>query len=136
MEKPDVDSIDGLSPAISIDQKTTSKNPRSTVGTGTEINDYAPALCSCWNAILYQWSWSYYGFSIEQIVDKVLELPGASAVEILAPVIRKKEGTSIRPFWIRSRRTAMRPCARGWRYLRCDGSARLSKASSMILKLW
>ena len=76
MEKPDVDSIDGLSPAISIDQKTTSKNPRSTVGTATEINDYLRLLYArvgtpyCINghgAIIVS--------SVEQIVDKVLELP-------------------------------------------------------------
>ena len=60
MEKPDVDSIDGLSPAISIDQKTASKNPRSTVGTVTEINRLSSSpLCACGCALLYQWAWSH-----------------------------------------------------------------------------
>ena len=76
MEKPDVDSIDGLSPAISIDQKTTSKNPRSTVGTTTEINDYLRLLYArvgtpyCING-----HGAIKASSVEQIVDKVLELP-------------------------------------------------------------
>ena len=62
MEKPDVDAIDGLSPAISIDQKTTSKNPRSTVGTTTEINDYLRLLYgTCGDALLYQRAWGYQG---------------------------------------------------------------------------
>ena len=62
MEKPDVDAIDGLSPAISIDQKTTSKNPRSTVGTTTEINDYLRLLYArVGDALLYQRAWSYQG---------------------------------------------------------------------------
>ena len=61
MDKPDVDSIDGLSPAISIDQKTTSKNPRSTVGTVTEINDYLRLLYACWNALLCEWSRKNFG---------------------------------------------------------------------------
>ena len=93
MEKPDVDSIDGLSPAISIDQKTTSKNPRSTVGTATEINDYLRLLYArvgtpyCING-----HGAIKASSVEQIVDKVLELPERQRLQILAPVIRKKKG--------------------------------------------
>ncbi len=93
MEKPDVDSIDGLSPAISIDQKTTSKNPRSTVGTVTEIYDYLRLLYArigiphcpvCGREISQQ--------TIDQIVDKIMELPENSKIQILAPIVRGKKG--------------------------------------------
>ena len=93
MEKPDVDYIDGLSPAISIDQKTTSKNPRSTVGTVTEIYDYLrllyarigiPHCPKCGQEVQRQ--------SIDQIVDKVMSLGEGTKIQILAPVIRGKKG--------------------------------------------
>ena len=93
MEKPDVDYIDGLSPAISIDQKTTSKNPRSTVGTVTEIYDYLRLLWArvgtphcpvCGKEIRQQ--------TIDQIIDQVLELPEGSRIQILAPVVRSRKG--------------------------------------------
>lgn len=93
MEKPDVDYIEGLSPAISIDQKTTNKNPRSTVGTVTEIYDYLRLLYArvgvphcpvCGKVISQQ--------TLDQIVDKVLSLPEGSRVQILAPVVRRKKG--------------------------------------------
>ena len=93
MEKPDVDSIDGLSPAISIDQKTTSKNPRSTVGTVTEIYDYLrllwarigiPHCPKCGKEIRQQ--------SVDQIIDQLLALPQGSKMQILAPVIRGRKG--------------------------------------------
>ncbi len=93
MEKPDVDSIDGLSPAISIDQKTTSKNPRSTVGTVTEIYDYLRLLYArvgvphcpvCGKEIQKQ--------SIDQVVDKVLALPEGTKFQVLAPVAKGKKG--------------------------------------------
>lgn len=93
MDKPDVDSIDGLSPAISIDQKTTSKNPRSTVGTVTEINDYLRLLYArvghpiCPNDHI-----EISSQSVEQMVDKVLELPERTKIQILAPVVAKKKG--------------------------------------------
>lgn len=99
MDKPDVDSIDGLSPAISIDQKTTSHNPRSTVGTVTEINDFLRLL------------WARVGTPIcpndnipitsqspEQMVDRVLELPERTRLQILSPVIRDKKGTQKKVF--------------------------------------
>ena len=93
MEKPDVDYIDGLSPAISIDQKTTSKNPRSTVGTVTEIYDYlrllwarvgTPHCPKCGKEIHQQ--------TIDQIIDQVTALPEATRIQVLAPVIRGKKG--------------------------------------------
>ena len=97
MNKPDVDSIDGLSPAISIDQKTTSKNPRSTVGTVTEIYDYArllwarigtPHCPQCGKEIKNQ--------SIDQIVDKILELKDGTRLQLFAPVIRGKKGEHVK----------------------------------------
>lgn len=93
MDKPDVDSIEGLSPAISIDQKTTSRNPRSTVGTVTEINDYLRLLYArvgvpyCING-----HGAIAASSVEQIVDEVLELPERQRLQILAPIVRKKKG--------------------------------------------
>lgn len=93
MDKPDVDSIEGLSPAISIDQKTTSRNPRSTVGTATEINDYLRLLYArvgipyCING-----HGAITASSVEQIVDEVLELPERQRLQILAPIVRKKKG--------------------------------------------
>ena len=93
MDKPDVDSIDGLSPAISIDQKTTSKNPRSTVGTVTEIYDYlrllwarcgVPHCPKCGKEIRRQ--------SVDQIVDQILQLPERTRFQLLAPVVRGKKG--------------------------------------------
>ncbi|KRM13591.1 excinuclease ABC subunit UvrA [Paucilactobacillus suebicus] len=99
MDKPDVDSIDGLSPAISIDQKTTSKNPRSTVGTVTEINDYLRLL------------WARVGTPIcpndgtpitsqspEQMVDRVLNLPERTKLQILSPIVRDKKGGQKKTF--------------------------------------
>ena len=99
MEKPDVDYIDGLSPAISIDQKTTSKNPRSTVGTVTEIYDYlrllwarvgTPHCPNCGKEIKQQ--------TIDQIIDQVLELPEATRIQVMAPVIRGKKGEHAKVF--------------------------------------
>ena len=93
MEKPDVDYIEGLSPAISIDQKTTSRNPRSTVGTVTEIYDYlrllwarvgVPHCHKCGKEIKQQ--------SVDQIVDSVMHLPEATRIQIMAPVIRARKG--------------------------------------------
>ena len=93
MEKPDVDSIEGLSPAISIEQKTTSKNPRSTVGTVTEIYDYLrllfarigkPYCYNCGREITPQ--------TIQQIVDRIMTLPASSRIHVLAPIIRGRKG--------------------------------------------
>lgn len=99
MEKPDVDSIEGLSPAISIDQKTTSKNPRSTVGTVTEIYDYLrlmyarigiPHCPVCGREIRQQ--------TVDEIVDKVLELPEKTKFQVLAPVVRGRKGEHKKEF--------------------------------------
>ncbi|MCK4808356.1 MAG: excinuclease ABC subunit UvrA, partial [Candidatus Aenigmarchaeota archaeon] len=93
MNKPDIDSIDGLSPAISIEQKTTSKNPRSTVGTVTEIYDYLRLLYArvghphcpvCGDEIRAQ--------SVDEIVEKVMKIKDGTKIQILAPVIRKRKG--------------------------------------------
>src|SRR5881275_3015836 len=93
MEKPDVDSIDGLSPAISIDQKTTSRNPRSTVGTVTEIYDYLRLL---WARIghphCYVCGRPISGQSAEQIIDQVMELPEGTRFMVLAPIVRGRKG--------------------------------------------
>jgi len=97
MDKPDVDSIDGLSPAISIDQKTTSKNPRSTVGTVTEIYDYLrllwarvgiPHCPKCGKEIHRQ--------TVDQIVDQILSLPEGTRFQVLSPVIRGKKGEHVK----------------------------------------
>ena len=99
MEKPDVDYIEGLSPAISIDQKTTSKNPRSTVGTVTEIYDYLRLLYArigiphcpvCGREIKQQ--------TVDQIVDKVLELSEGTRIQVMAPVVRARKGTHQKEF--------------------------------------
>ena len=93
MDKPDVDSIEGLSPAISIDQKTTSKNPRSTVGTVTEIYDYLRLL---WSRIgkphCFKCGAPIAGQSAEQIIDQVMELPEGTRFMLLAPVVRGRKG--------------------------------------------
>ena len=99
MEKPDVDSIDGLSPAISIDQKTTSRNPRSTVGTVTEIHDYLrllwarvghPHCPSCGKEIRQQ--------TVDQMVDAMCAYPERTRFQVLSPVIRAKKGEHVKVF--------------------------------------
>ena len=93
MDKPDVDSIEGLSPAISIDQKTTSKNPRSTVGTITEINDYLRLLYArVGTPYCISGHGAIQASSVEQIVDQVLELPEGQRLQVLSQVLRKKRG--------------------------------------------
>ncbi len=114
MEKPDVDSIEGLSPAISIDQKTTSKNPRSTVGTVTEIYDYLRLLYArigvphcpvCGREIRQQ--------TVDQIVDKVLKLPEGTKIQLLAPIIRGRKGEHVKELDSAKRSGFVR--------VRCDG---------------
>ena len=99
MDKPDVDYIEGLSPAISIDQKTTSKNPRSTVGTVTEVYDYlrllwarvgVPHCPKCGKEIRQQ--------TIDQIVDKIMELPQGTRIQVLSPVVRSRKGEHVKVF--------------------------------------
>lgn len=115
MDKPDVDYIDGLSPAISIDQKTTSKNPRSTVGTVTEIYDYlrllwarigTPHCPKCGREIRQQ--------TIDQIIDQVMALPEGTRIQIMAPVVRGKKGEYTKVF-ANARRS-------GYVRVRVDGS--------------
>ena len=99
MDKPDVDSIEGLSPAISIDQKTTSKNPRSTVGTVTEINDYLRLLYArVGHPICPNDQTEISSQSVEQMVDQVLALPEKSRLQILAPIVTQKKGQHKRIF--------------------------------------
>ena len=97
MEKPDVDYIEGLSPAISIDQKTTSKNPRSTVGTITEIYDYfrllyarigIPHCTVCGREIKHQ--------TVDQIVEKVMQLPENTKIQLLSPIVRGRKGEYVK----------------------------------------
>ena len=97
MEKPDVESIEGLSPAISIDQKTTSKNPRSTVGTVTEIYDYirllyarigTPYCPNCGKKIEKQ--------TVDQIVDNILEFDEGTRIQVLAPIVRGRKGEFVK----------------------------------------
>jgi len=99
MEKPKVDSIDGLSPAISIDQKTTSKNPRSTVGTVTEIHDYlrllyarvgVPHCPECGREILKQ--------TVDQMVDRVMELEKGTKIQVLSPIVKGRKGEHQKEF--------------------------------------
>ena len=93
MDKPDVDSIDGLSPAISIDQKTTSKNPRSTVGTVTEINDYLRLLYArIGHPICPNDGTEISSQSVEQMVDRVLEYHEGTRIQLLAPIVVGKRG--------------------------------------------
>lgn len=93
MDKPDVDSIEGLSPAISIDQKTTSNNPRSTVGTATEINDYLRLMYArIGKPICPNDGTEISSQSIEQMVDRILEYPESTRIQILAPIIKEKKG--------------------------------------------
>lgn len=99
MDKPDVDSIDGLSPAISIDQKTTSKNPRSTVGTVTEINDYLRLLWArVGTPICPNDGTVITSQSVEQMVNQVLALPERTRLQILSPIVRRKKGQHAKVF--------------------------------------
>ena len=114
MDKPDVDYIEGLSPAISIDQKTTSKNPRSTVGTVTEIYDYLRLLYArvgiphcpiCGRAIERQ--------TIDQVVDKIMKLPAGTKMQVLAPVVKNRKGEYVKELKDLSKQGFVR--------VRCDG---------------
>ena len=115
MEKPDVESIEGLSPAISIDQKSTNRNPRSTVGTVTEIYDYfrllyarigIPHCPKCGKEIKKQ--------TVDQMVDQIMELPKRTKIQLLAPVVRGRKGTHAKLFE-RSRKS-------GYVRVRVDGN--------------
>ena len=117
MDKPDVDYIEGLSPAISIDQKTTSKNPRSTVGTVTEIYDYlrllwarvgVPHCPKCGKEIRQQ--------SIDQIVDQIMALPEGTRIQLMAPVVRSRKGEHVKVFEDAKKSGYVRVCVDGIMY--------------------
>ena len=117
MEKPDVDEIQGLSPAISIDQKTTSRNPRSTVGTVTEIYDYLRLLYArigiphcpvCGREITQQ--------TVDQMVDSIMELPEGTKFQVLAPVVRGRKGTQQKRVG-GCQKSRLCPCSCGWEFI-------------------
>ena len=110
MEKPDAESIVGLSPAISIDQKTTSKNPRSTVGTVTEIYDYirllyarigVPYCPKCGKKIEKQ--------TIDQIVDTIMELEEGTRIQVMSPIVRGRKGEYTKQFLLIERKSIIFP---------------------------
>lgn len=114
MDKPDVDSIEGLSPAISIDQKTTSNNPRSTVGTVTEINDYLRLMYArVGKPICPNDGTEISSQSIEQMVDRLLDYPERTRLQILAPVVKEKKG--------QHKKTLEKIKSEGYVRLRVDG---------------
>ena len=136
MDKPDVDSIDGLSPAISIDQKTTSKNPRSTVGTVTEIYDYLrlmyarigiPHCPVCGREIRQQ--------TVDQITDRVLSLPEGTKIQLLAPVVRAKKGEHQKEFEAASKSGL---CVSEWTAssMICPKRSSLKRTKSIISRSW
>ncbi|MGA8942216.1 MAG: excinuclease ABC subunit UvrA [Thermoactinomyces sp.] len=97
MDKPDVDSIDGLSPAISIDQKTTSRNPRSTVGTVTEIYDYLRLLFArVGHAYCPEHGIEIVSQTVQQMVDRIMELPERTRIQILAPIVKGRKGEHVK----------------------------------------
>lgn len=97
MDKPDVDTIEGLSPAISIDQKTTSRNPRSTVGTVTEIYDYLRLLFArIGTPICPNHGIEITSQTVEQMVDRVLEYPERTKLQVLAPIVSGRKGAHVK----------------------------------------
>src|SRR5690606_28752470 len=99
MDKPDVDVIEGLSPAISIDQKTTSRNPRSTVGTVTEIYDYLRLLYArVGRPICPKHGIEITSQTIEQMVDRIMEYPERTKLQVLAPIVSGKKGQHVKVF--------------------------------------
>lgn len=135
MEKPDVDNIDGLSPAISIDQKTTSKNPRSTVGTVTEIYDYLRLLYArigvphcpvCGREIRQQ--------TVDQIVDRVMEMPERTKIQVLAPVVRGRKGEHQKEFEA-ARKGGLSVCAQTVSFMTFPRASSLRRTRSTTLKL-
>ena len=137
MEKPDVDEITGLSPAISIDQKTTSKNPRSTVGTVTEIYDYLRLLYArigvphcpvCGREIRQQ--------TVDQMVDKVMELPERTKIQILAPIVRGKKGMHQKEFERARKSGYVRVRVDGNLYELTEEIVRWKRTKSTTSRLW
>ena len=135
MEKPDVELIEGLSPAISIDQKTTSKNPRSTVGTVTEIYDYfrllyarigIPHCPKCGREINKQ--------TVDQMVDVIMALPERTKIQILAPVVRGRKGEHVKLFEQAKKSGFVRVIADGSMYELTD-EIKLDRIRNIILRL-
>ena len=135
MEKPDVDSIDGLSPAISIDQKTTSKNPRSTVGTVTEIYDYLRLLYArigvphcpvCGQEIRQQ--------TLDEIVDRILELPEGTKIQLLAPIVRARKGEHVKEFEFARRASFVRARVDG-EFIELDEEIKLDKQKKHTIEI-
>ena len=117
MDKPDVDSIDGLSPAIAIEQKTTSKNPRSTVGTVTEVYDYLRLLYArIGKPYCYKCGREIAAQTVQQITDSVMALPEGSRIQILAPIVRGRKGEY--------KKELMAAAAQGYVRARVDGALR------------
>ena len=121
MEKPDVESIEGLSPAISIDQKSTNHNPRSTVGTVTEIYDYfrllyarvgIPHCPKCGKAISKQ--------TVDQMVDRIMSMPEGTKIQLLAPVDKKAGKEHMQNYW-KSKEKRICACTCRRKYVRIDG---------------
>ncbi len=117
MDKPDVDSIDGLSPAIAIEQKTTSKNPRSTVGTVTEVYDYLRLLFArIGKPFCYQCGREIQAQTVQQITDAVMALPKDARIQVLAPIVRGRKGEY--------KKELMAAAASGYVRARVDGTIR------------
>ena len=128
MDKPDVDSIDGLSPAIAIEQKTTSKNPRSTVGTVTEVYDYLRLLFArIGKPYCYKCGREIAAQTVQQITDAVMALPNNTRIQVLAPIVRGRKGEY--------RKELMAAAAAGYVRARIDGAIKeLSEPQSMDKK--
>ena len=137
MEKPDVESIEGLSPAISIDQKSTNRNPRSTVGTVTEIYDYfrllyarigIPHCPKCGREIKKQ--------TVDQMVDQMMQLPERTKIQLLAPVVRGRKGEHVKAAGAGQNAAAM--CGCGWTEISmsCRKRLRWIKTKNTTSKLW
>jgi excinuclease ABC subunit A len=128
MDKPDVDSIDGLSPAIAIEQKTTSKNPRSTVGTVTEVYDYLRLLFArIGRPYCYKCGREIAAQTVQQITDAVMALPKDTRIQVLAPIVRGRKGEY--------RKELMAAAAAGYVRARIDGVIKeLSETISMDKK--
>ena len=136
MEKPNVESIEGLSPAISIDQKSTNRNPRSTVGTVTEIYDYfrllyarigIPHCPNCGREIHKQ--------TIDQMVDQIMALPEGTKIQLLAPVVRGQKGTTMQKYWNEPRKAVMCEYVLTAICMNCQKRSNWIRISSIILRL-
>ena len=137
MEKPDVESIEGLSPAISIDQKSTNRNPRSTVGTVTEIYDYMrllyarigiPHCPKCGKEIRRQ--------TVDQMVDQLMALPERTKIQLLAPVVRGRKGEHVKVLRERQKELATSASALTEIFMSCQKRLSWRKISSITLRSW